>query len=116
MLVLVMIVPVALFFPLLLSALAYIIGSRARAGRDIRTPYECGFDPIGRARAPFSIRFFLVAIIFVLFDVEMVLLLSIPAVPYLAAFGNPVLAAGIFLSALFWGLLHEWREGALDWT
>lgn len=110
------IVPVALVFPLLLTALAYVIGSRARAGRDLRTPYECGFDAIGRARAPFSLRFFLVAIIFVIFDVEVVLLFSLPALPYLAPYADPLLAVGGFLLILLLGLLHEWREGSLDWS
>jgi len=79
------------------------------------TPYECGFDPVGRARTPFSLRFFLLGIIFLLFDVEVAVLF-----PLLFVVGERSVAGvgGLFffLFVLLAGLLHEWREGSLDWA
>nr|YP_009027739.1 NADH dehydrogenase subunit 3 [Carcharhinus acronotus]YP_010714601.1 NADH dehydrogenase subunit 3 [Negaprion brevirostris]AHC01824.1 NADH dehydrogenase subunit 3 [Carcharhinus acronotus]WDD58046.1 NADH dehydrogenase subunit 3 [Negaprion brevirostris] len=80
------------------------------------SPYECGFDPLGSARLPFSLRFFLVAILFLLFDLEIALLLPLP-------WGNQLLTP---LSTLFWatiililltlGLIYEWLQGGLEWA
>nr|YP_010134354.1 NADH dehydrogenase subunit 3 [Moenkhausia costae]QWM93844.1 NADH dehydrogenase subunit 3 [Moenkhausia costae]QZK22894.1 NADH dehydrogenase subunit 3 [Moenkhausia costae] len=80
------------------------------------SPYECGFDPLGSARLPFSLRFFLVAILFLLFDLEIALLLPLP-------WGNQLLYP---LTTLFWaalililltlGLIYEWLQGGLEWA
>nr|YP_009327890.1 NADH dehydrogenase subunit 3 [Hemipristis elongata]APC24861.1 NADH dehydrogenase subunit 3 [Hemipristis elongata] len=80
------------------------------------SPYECGFDPLGNARLPFSLRFFLVAILFLLFDLEIALLLPLP-------WGNQLMMP---LSTLFWaamililltlGLIYEWSQGGLEWA
>jgi NADH-quinone oxidoreductase subunit A len=77
-------------------------------------PYECGVDPIGSARERFSVHFYLVAILFILFDIEMVFLIPW-AVLYrkLGIFG--LVEAGIFLAVLGFGLAYVWRKKALKW-
>nr|YP_004717918.1 NADH dehydrogenase subunit 3 [Micralestes sp. NM-2010]BAK42193.1 NADH dehydrogenase subunit 3 [Micralestes sp. NM-2010] len=80
------------------------------------SPYECGFDPLGSARLPFSLRFFLIAILFLLFDLEIALLLPLP-------WGNQLLLP---TQTLFWtatililltlGLIYEWIQGGLEWA
>nr|BAK23141.1 NADH dehydrogenase subunit 3 [Luciosoma setigerum] len=80
------------------------------------TPYECGFDPLGSARLPFSLRFFLVAILFLLFDLEIALLLPLPWGNQLH---NPTEAffwAMAILILLTLGLIYEWIQGGLEWT
>lgn len=81
--------------------------------------YECGVPPTGDARDRFSVKFFLVAMIFLLFDVEVVFLFPWAVLLKefkvagmgLFAFG----AMGFFLLILGLGLLYEWKRGALDW-
>nr|YP_004221896.1 NADH dehydrogenase subunit 3 [Hiodon tergisus]BAJ54214.1 NADH dehydrogenase subunit 3 [Hiodon tergisus] len=80
------------------------------------SPYECGFDPLGSARLPFSLRFFLVAILFLLFDLEIALLLPLP-------WGNQLLNptetffwATAVLILLTLGLVYEWIQGGLEWA
>nr|WNH23123.1 NADH dehydrogenase subunit 3 [Apogon maculatus] len=80
------------------------------------SPYECGFDPLGSARLPFSLRFFLVAILFLLFDLEIVLLLPLPWGNQLA---SPLLTftwATTILVLLTLGLAYEWMQGGLEWA
>nr|YP_007183203.1 NADH dehydrogenase subunit 3 [Luciogobius platycephalus]AFY10547.1 NADH dehydrogenase subunit 3 [Luciogobius platycephalus] len=80
------------------------------------SPYECGFDPLGSARLPFSMRFFLVAILFLLFDLEIALLLPLPwgdQLPYpLTSF----FWAALLLLLLTLGLVYEWIQGGLEWA
>nr|YP_009186680.1 NADH dehydrogenase subunit 3 [Lepidochelys olivacea]AFP52782.1 NADH dehydrogenase subunit 3 [Lepidochelys kempii]AFP52757.1 NADH dehydrogenase subunit 3 [Lepidochelys olivacea]AFP52795.1 NADH dehydrogenase subunit 3 [Lepidochelys kempii]AFP52860.1 NADH dehydrogenase subunit 3 [Lepidochelys olivacea]AFP52912.1 NADH dehydrogenase subunit 3 [Lepidochelys olivacea] len=80
------------------------------------SPYECGFDPLESARLPFSIRFFLVAILFLLFDLEIALLLPLPWATQLP---SPILTFTwtlIILLLLTLGLIYEWVQGGLEWA
>nr|YP_009184472.1 NADH dehydrogenase subunit 3 [Priodontes maximus]ALO62546.1 NADH dehydrogenase subunit 3 [Priodontes maximus] len=80
------------------------------------SPYECGFDPMGSARLPFSMKFFLVAITFLLFDLEIALLLPLP---WASQTNNltPMLTTALFLvSLLALGLAYEWLQKGLEWT
>jgi NADH:ubiquinone oxidoreductase subunit 3 (subunit A) len=74
--------------------------------------YECGFDPFGDARHTFSIKFYLVAILFVIFDLEIVFLFpwSITLNSYQAYYSMVY-----FLIILTIGFIYEWKRGALDW-
>nr|AER41350.1 NADH dehydrogenase subunit III [Euphonia minuta] len=80
------------------------------------SPYECGFDPLGTARLPFSIRFFLVAILFLLFDLEIALLLPLPWAMQLESPTMTLASASILLFLLTLGLVYEWIQGGLEWA
>nr|NP_740121.1 NADH dehydrogenase subunit 3 [Pholis crassispina]YP_009243376.1 NADH dehydrogenase subunit 3 [Pholis nebulosa]AMR55781.1 NADH dehydrogenase subunit 3 [Pholis nebulosa]BAC23742.1 NADH dehydrogenase subunit 3 [Pholis crassispina] len=80
------------------------------------SPYECGFDPLGSARLPFSLRFFLVAILFLLFDLEIALLLPLPWGDQLASPLFTFLWATTVLVLLTLGLIYEWLQGGLEWA
>nr|YP_009167146.1 NADH dehydrogenase subunit 3 [Genicanthus lamarck]ALD15881.1 NADH dehydrogenase subunit 3 [Genicanthus lamarck] len=80
------------------------------------SPYECGFDPLGTARLPFSLRFFLVAILFLLFDLEIALLLPLPWGDQLTTPLLTFLWASTVLALLTLGLVYEWLQGGLEWA
>lgn len=80
-----------------------------------RTAYECGESPIGDARIRFNPRFYLVALVFLIFDVEALLLLPI-AVVYKQYALTAGIAAAIFVSLLIIGLAYDWQKGDLDWV
>nr|YP_010568116.1 NADH dehydrogenase subunit 3 [Chalcorana labialis]ABS29898.1 NADH dehydrogenase subunit 3 [Chalcorana labialis]ABS29900.1 NADH dehydrogenase subunit 3 [Chalcorana labialis]ABS29902.1 NADH dehydrogenase subunit 3 [Chalcorana labialis]ABS29904.1 NADH dehydrogenase subunit 3 [Chalcorana labialis]ABS29906.1 NADH dehydrogenase subunit 3 [Chalcorana labialis] len=80
------------------------------------SPYECGFDPLASARLPYSMRFFLVAILFLLFDLEIALLLPTPWAIQLL---SPIMAltwASVVIILLTLGFIYEWLQGALEWA
>nr|AIY69500.1 NADH dehydrogenase subunit 3 [Symposiachrus guttula]QUA10803.1 NADH dehydrogenase subunit 3 [Symposiachrus guttula]QUA10816.1 NADH dehydrogenase subunit 3 [Symposiachrus guttula] len=80
------------------------------------SPYECGFDPLGSARLPFSIRFFLVAILFLLFDLEIALLLPLPWAIQLQTPTTTLMWTSILILLLTLGLAYEWIQGGLEWA
>ena len=80
------------------------------------SPYECGFDPLGSARLPFSLRFFLVAILFLLFDLEIALLLPLPWGDQLTSPLLTLFWAVAVLILLTLGLVYEWIQGGLEWA
>ena len=96
--------------------LAWSLAKRALEDREKNSPFECGFDPRSSARLPFSVRFFLLAVIFLIFDVEIALLLPLPFVAVKRYRIVALISVIIFLFVLAIGLVHEWREGSLDWV
>nr|YP_004464966.1 NADH dehydrogenase subunit 3 [Rasbora daniconius]BAK22933.1 NADH dehydrogenase subunit 3 [Rasbora daniconius] len=80
------------------------------------SPYECGFDPLGSARLPFSLQFFLVAILFLLFDLEIALLLPLPWGNQLYSPTETFFWATTILILLTMGLIYEWAQGGLEWA
>ncbi|MGC1853878.1 MAG: NADH-quinone oxidoreductase subunit A [Candidatus Aquirickettsiella sp.] len=76
--------------------------------------YECGFPGVSDARLPFDIRYYLVAILFIIFDLETAFLF--PWAVSLRRVGLPgLIAMGIFLGLLLIGFIYEWKKGALQW-
>jgi NADH-quinone oxidoreductase subunit A len=78
------------------------------------SPYECGFEAFEDSRIKFDIRFYLVAILFIIFDLEIAFLF--PWAVSLDAIGTfGLLAMGVFLCILVIGFIYEWKKGALEW-
>ncbi|MBI4461867.1 MAG: NADH-quinone oxidoreductase subunit A [Acidobacteria bacterium] len=78
-------------------------------------PYECGMIPLGDAREPLNVRFYLVAMIFILFDVEAIFLFPW-AVIYRQLRWFGFIEMFLFLVIIFAGYLYAWKKGALDWS
>jgi NADH-quinone oxidoreductase subunit A len=78
------------------------------------SPYECGFEAFEESRAKFDVRYYLVAILFIVFDLEIAFLF-----PWAVALGKigsaGLIAMSIFLAILVVGFIYEWKKGALEW-
>lgn len=97
-----------------LILVSWLIGDR-KPSRTKLAPYECGVLPTGDAREPFSVKFYLVAILFLLFDVEAMFLIAWAVIfRDLGMYGFWIMF--IFLALLLAGFLYEWKKGALDWS
>ena len=105
---------VALGLAVALSTLSVLLGRRVKSPQK-DTPYECGIAPTGDARDRFSVKFYLVAMIFILLDIEAVFLYPW-AVVYrkLMMFGFVEML--LFVSLVLVGYFYVWKKGALDWS
>nr|YP_009871086.1 NADH dehydrogenase subunit 3 [Siphonosoma cumanense]QKS32598.1 NADH dehydrogenase subunit 3 [Siphonosoma cumanense] len=98
----------------LILTVTKLISFRSFADREKLSPFECGFDPKSSARLPFSLRFFLLAVIFLVFDIEIALLLPLPLA--MTSFSTTLLGSSLaFILVLILGVLHEWNQGSLNW-
>nr|YP_009250746.1 NADH dehydrogenase subunit 3 [Reticulitermes nelsonae]AMX23086.1 NADH dehydrogenase subunit 3 [Reticulitermes nelsonae] len=95
---------------------ATLISKKTHEEREKSSPFECGFDPKNSARLPFSSRFFLIAVIFMIFDVEIALLLPMPITMATSNMKSWMLISSVFLLILILGLYHEWNQGSLEWS
>nr|ANZ02947.1 NADH dehydrogenase subunit 3 [Trinomys moojeni] len=80
------------------------------------SPYECGFDPTEISRLPFSMKFFLIAITFLLFDLEIALLLPLPWASQTTYLENTMWVSIALILILALGLIYEWLQKGLEWA
>jgi NADH-quinone oxidoreductase subunit A len=106
-------VGVAIFIAALFIVLGLLLAPHKPDSEKL-SPYECGFDPFEDAHLKFDVRYYLVAILFILFDLEIAFLF-----PWAIAIGDigtaGFLAMMIFLAILVIGFIYEWKKGALEW-
>jgi NADH-quinone oxidoreductase subunit A len=104
---------IAVFLASAISAASILVGWR-RPNRAKQQAYECGMEPTGDARQPFSVRFYLVAMVFILFDVEAIFLYPWAYIfRQLSWYGFGEMM--IYIAILMVGYVYLWKKGALDW-
>lgn len=111
--------PIIIFLGIALGLSVAMVGASLLAGKqrpdsEKLSAYECGFDAFDDSRHKFDVRFYLVAILFIIFDLEIAFLF-----PWAVTLGDIGLfgfwSMVVFLTVLTIGLVYEWRKGALDW-
>nr|QKK69265.1 NADH dehydrogenase subunit 3 [Anterhynchium aff. flavomarginatum HB]QKK69278.1 NADH dehydrogenase subunit 3 [Anterhynchium aff. flavomarginatum SC] len=109
-----------IFIPMILISILilinFLLSKKSTMDREKPSPFECGFNPITSARLPFTIQFFIIMIIFLIFDIEIIIL--IPLIPTLQLNLNLstwFLTFLIILIILFLGLIWEWNEQSTTW-
>ncbi len=104
---------VTLVFGSVFIILGKVLGP-SRPDAEKNSPYECGFEAFEDSRMKFDVRYYLVAILFIIFDLEIAFLF--PWAIVLDQIGSFGLAAmGVFLTVLVIGFIFEWKKGALEW-
>merc|ERR1712150_303885 len=103
-----------IFISILVLCLGIFLSYRSYKDREKSRPFECGFDPKSSARIPFSTRFFLLAVIFLVFDIEIAIILPVPLLSIISINYELIIGFIPFLIILIVGLLHEWNEGSLN--
>nr|UPX88971.1 NADH dehydrogenase subunit 3 [Xylophagaidae sp. E23]UPX88983.1 NADH dehydrogenase subunit 3 [Xylophagaidae sp. E81] len=107
-----------LFVPFVFSALWWVMSDKTNSSWESKTAFECGFDSMGDCYAPFSLRFYILGLLFLVIDVEIVLFFMVifskgMLVSSFSFFSKFLLC--VFLSLIGVALLHEENEGSFDW-
>nr|YP_010157544.1 NADH dehydrogenase subunit 3 [Pasiphila chloerata]QRG01692.1 NADH dehydrogenase subunit 3 [Pasiphila chloerata] len=100
----------------IMMMLSIILSKKSFMDREKNSPFECGFDPKSSARIPFSLHFFLITMIFLIFDVEIALIFPIIKLFNLVNFFIWMKISFFFIIILLMGLYHEWNQNMLNWT
>jgi NADH-quinone oxidoreductase subunit A len=104
---------IATIIGIVLLTLGTLLGPK-RSSADKRSPYECGFEPFEDARMKFDVRYYLMAILFIVFDLEIAFIL-----PWSVVFRDigviAIIEMAMFLALLVVGFVYVWKKGALEW-
>ena len=108
-----MLLVISILFGVLPLGAAFVLGPR-HPDAEKGAPYECGFEAFEDARMKFDVRYYLVAILFIIFDLEIAFLFPwAVSLNKIGAFG--LVAMAVFLAILVVGFIYEWNKGALEW-
>nr|AVJ52418.1 NADH dehydrogenase subunit 3 [Orsilochides guttata] len=99
-----------------LMIMCTIISKSSIMDREKMSPFECGFDPMDSPRAPFSVHFFLIAVLFLIFDIEIAIILPIIITMKWTMTYMWIGTILIFIMVLIMGLYYEWNNGMLEWS
>ncbi len=117
-----MVLVAAIGFAAVMLTMSRLVGQQ-KPTKEKLMPYECGKDPVGSARERHSVRFYMVAMIFLLFDIEAIFL-----IPWAVAYGKVLDGSDLamkllfygemmaFIAILFAGLIYIWKKGVLEWN
>uniref|UniRef100_UPI0031F3BE8D NADH dehydrogenase subunit 3 n=1 Tax=Pyrgodera armata TaxID=1964324 RepID=UPI0031F3BE8D len=109
-------ISISFIMPMMVMTIATMMSKKSITDREKSSPFECGFDPKSPARMPFSLQFFLIAVIFLIFDVEIALILPIVIILKTSNIMMWTTSTTIFILILLIGLYYEWKQGALKWA
>nr|YP_010271137.1 NADH dehydrogenase subunit 3 [Anchon yunnanense]UKB86902.1 NADH dehydrogenase subunit 3 [Anchon yunnanense] len=101
---------------LMITLMIMMISKKSIMELQKMSPFECGFNPMSSKRLPFSIHFFMIAIIFLIFDVEIVIIMPMISTMKLSLIKYWTITSVSFILILLMGLYYEWFNGLLNWT
>nr|YP_010586517.1 NADH dehydrogenase subunit 3 [Pseudostenophylax fumosus]UZZ44318.1 NADH dehydrogenase subunit 3 [Pseudostenophylax fumosus] len=100
----------------LMIFISLILNKKSSNDMEKISPFECGFDPHSNPRIPFSIHFFLITVIFLIFDVEIAILIPIIMIFSVTNLNIWFFTSTFFILILILGLYYEWNQNMLNWT
>nr|YP_009141023.1 NADH dehydrogenase subunit 3 [Adelphocoris lineolatus]AHL44248.1 NADH dehydrogenase subunit 3 [Adelphocoris lineolatus]ANT45797.1 NADH dehydrogenase subunit 3 [Adelphocoris lineolatus] len=106
----------AIIMSMMVMILCSLISKKTIIDREKMSPFECGFDPKSSSRLPFSSQFFLIAVLFLIFDIEIVIILPMVITMKTSNMMNWFITSSMFITILIMGLYHEWKNGILEWA
>nr|QWZ47762.1 NADH dehydrogenase subunit 3 [Loxocephala perpunctata] len=95
--------------------LTILMSKKTKMSREKNSPFECGFSPFSKSRKPFSTHFFLIATLFLIFDVEISIILPMTSTK-MSNLAEWMTSSMLTIFILLIGLIHEWKNGMLEWS
>nr|UPL65746.1 NADH dehydrogenase subunit 3 [Notobitus elongatus] len=106
----------AVTISIMMMMMCTMISKKSILDREKMSPFECGFDPKSKARSPFSLQFFLIVILFLIFDIEIAIMLPMIITLKISNIVSWATTMVIFITILIMGLYYEWKNGMLEWA
>nr|YP_009905718.1 NADH dehydrogenase subunit 3 [Ochetellus glaber]QGW36347.1 NADH dehydrogenase subunit 3 [Ochetellus glaber] len=103
-----------MMFTMMLMLINFMLSKKSFTNREKSSPFECGFDPMSNTRIPFSIQFFLISLIFLIFDIEITLMIPL-VILFMKMNLTMIMSTFFFMFILITGLYLEYLEESLDW-
>nr|QNE85407.1 NADH dehydrogenase subunit 3 [Psychomyia pusilla] len=100
---------------IIMMVISFNISKKTFINREKNSAFECGFDPHSNSRMPFSIHFFMITILFLIFDIEISILLPFIITMNNSNMNNYMMMFYMFLMILILGIFHEWNQNILNW-
>nr|YP_010944870.1 NADH dehydrogenase subunit 3 [Japanagallia turriformis]WMC21082.1 NADH dehydrogenase subunit 3 [Japanagallia turriformis] len=101
---------------IMLTLMIMLISKKMIIDKQKSSPFECGFNPMSNKRLPFSIHFFLIAVLFLIFDIEIIIIMPMIFSLKFVMLKSWMLSSYVVLITLLVGLYNEWFQGMLKWT
>nr|YP_007026939.1 NADH dehydrogenase subunit 3 [Nuttalliella namaqua]AFV32084.1 NADH dehydrogenase subunit 3 [Nuttalliella namaqua] len=111
MILILLIFMIVIIFFIILTLFKKLIGSN----KEKNSPFECGFDPFSMTRIPFSIHFFTICIMFLIFDIEIIVIIPLPELLHMMKTFYFFITAIMVIFLILIGLLYEWKKGLIEW-
>nr|AEV56625.1 NADH dehydrogenase subunit 3 [Stenopirates sp. NKU01] len=101
---------------IMIMTMSYIISKKKVMSREKMSPFECGFNPFNYSRIPFSLHFFMMSILFLIFDIEIIIIIPLIITINQMNMFIWLISISTIIIILIIGLIHEWKNGILEWT
>nr|YP_011036725.1 NADH dehydrogenase subunit 3 [Xestocephalus limpidissimus]WRK21329.1 NADH dehydrogenase subunit 3 [Xestocephalus limpidissimus] len=99
-----------------MSLMIIIFKKKSIMDKEKMSPFECGFNPMSFSRVPFSIHFFIISVLFLIFDIEIIIILPMIITIKSSMLMKWLITSTMVITILLMGLYHEWNNGLLNWT
>jgi len=109
-----LIISILLIFTL--KFISFMLSEKRSIIREEISSYECGFEHSSLSRVPFSLRYFFLTLVFLLFDLEIILIMFIPYTIFSSNYLLSILILFFFIFILYISLIYEWNDGSLEWV
>nr|AWX92098.1 NADH dehydrogenase subunit 3 [Ugyops sp. APL-2018] len=101
---------------LMMTLMTFLMSKKSIMDREKSSQFECGFSSMSSPRMSFSIHFFMIAIIFLIFDIEMTLILPIVYSAKMMNMKEWFMSSTMIITLITYGLYHEWMNGIIEWS